>query len=839
MKYNYVAKTNKGSNEPNEGDLNAQYNARKALLEDINNLQEQSSRSISDALKFSKNYIKMLSQRKSLEKDLVNMENLINSGKQDGNKLSQGELSLLKSKSEEYKKTLALTNENLKSLNKTKIVLGALTNEAANFGNNLNVYDFLMSSDSAIKSLNLNLGISGQLAATTRNNIQGISFEVATLGISIENLTQIQSAYSEETGKIVPLSQSALKNISLIASSTGIAASEAGNLSAQFNQIGLGAEATASFVQETLNKSEQIGINGVKSVKIITSNFDKLSKYNFKNGVESFRNMVQFSQQTKQNLEGVFTSAEKFRTLEGAITASSELQTLGGNFAKADAFTMGFLSRNDPEKFAEKLNEMVQGLYTFNKQTGQMQISSVNLDRLRQAAEITGQSFEDLSVQARKASEVQFIGSKTIGLSKDDKALVAQLAQMNSQTKHFQVDIGGNKIDIENISSQQLKLLKEQQATLEERSKASQTFDQTFQNTVMQLKSALLPTLNILNKGLELLNQTGDGWMGVTTKLVALGGTAFILKGISSNLGTLATSVVKAPFSALGGAFKGKGGSGGGTPDIPESLGKNTEKLGDGLSKIPEGSSLSSKAKGIAAIGLAAVGIGVGIYLATKGVSAMADSFSKLNGDQLKYVAITLGVLTTGMVALGIAGSFAGPGLISAGIGIGLIGLGIGAASMGIGYMAEGFSKLADPKIGVSMMGIAGGMTSIAASSAIFANPLTLAGLAGVSMFMNSVKGIDFGGMNGAFSQANQFMQADDTNLKLLRETLNMLKSNDKNMFSELKGIIDKGIEVKMSSKDVNLTTNITLTMDGDVIAKKLNIGSRATMEIVNARRGT
>lgn len=836
-----MAKSNKGSNEPNEGDLNAQYQSRKALLSEINDLENESSKSISNAIRLGKSYLKTLQNKKALEKEILSYENLINSGKSNGQKLTQGEISLLKSKTEEYKRTLALTNENLKALNKTKVVLGALTNEAANFGNNLNVYDFLISSDSAIKSLNLNLGISGQLAATTRSNIQGISFEVATLGISIENLTQIQSAYSEETGKIVPLSQSALKNISLIATSTGIAASEAGNLAGQFNQIGLGAEATASFVQETLNKSEQIGISGVKAVKTITSNFDKLSKYNFRNGVESFRNMVQFSQQVNQNLEGVFTAAEKFRTLEGAITASAELQTLGGNFAKADAFTMGFLSRNDPEKFAEKLNEMVQGLYTFNKQTGQMQISSVNLDRLRQAAEITGQSFEDLSVQARKASEVQFIGSKTIGLSKDDKALVAQLAQMNSQTKHFQVDIGGNKIDIENISSQQLKLLKEQQASLEQRSKASQTFDQTFQNTVMQLKSALLPTLNLINKGLELVNSTGDGWLGVVTKLVALGGGAMLLKGISSNLGTLATSIVKAPFSALGGgASKGIGSAiGGKVADVAGGAGKAAGSLGDGLSKIPEGSSLSSKAKGIAAIGLAAVGIGVGIYLATKGVSAMADSFSKLNPDQLKYVAISLGVLTLGLTALGIAGSFAGPGVIAFGAGVALIGVGIGIAAAGVGYMAEGFSSLADPKIGSSMMSIAGGMTSIAASSAIFANPLTLAGLAGVSMFMNSVKGIDFGGMNGAFSQANQFMQADDSNLKLLRETLNMLKSNDKNMFSELKQIIDKGIEVKMSTKDVNLTTNITLTMDGDVIAKKLNIGSRATMEIVNARRGT
>ncbi len=69
-------------------------------------------------------------------------------------------------------------------------------------------------------------------------------------------------------------------------------------------------------------------------------------------------------------------------------------------------------------------------------------------------------------------------------------------------------------------------------------------------------------------------------------------------------------------------------------------------------------------AKGLLAIGAAAIGIGAGIWLAAKGVSAMADSFAKLNPKQLDSVLIAIGLLGASFIALGIAGIYAGPGML-------------------------------------------------------------------------------------------------------------------------------------------------------------------------------
>jgi hypothetical protein len=833
-----MAKGKNPVNGGNEGDLNSNYENRKRLLEEIKNLEEESSKSIASAFNMGKNYLKILQNKKSLEKSVLDYQTLINSGKSNGQKLSKDELNLLKNKVGEYQKTLALTNENLKALNKTKVVLNSLVSEAANFGNNLDIYDYLASADTALKHLNRDLGISGQLAITMTSNIEKSAYASSAFGASITDLTDIQRSFTEETGKILPLSSQILTKFSAISVGLGISTTESGKLLANFTDIGRSAESTVSFVEETLKTSQNIGVSGVKTIKILNENFTKLNKFNFKDGLESFRKISEYSLQTKFSLQSMSASADAFNNLESAINSSANLQVLGGELGKADAFQLGFLSRSNPEAYQKAIVKLTDSLYVYDKASKTFKASSVDIDRMKIAAQQLNIPYEEFSEMAKKNAQTKFISSKTIGLSDDDKTLVSQLATMNDKTKRFEVNVGGNMIDVQNLNKQQLESLKVERQAIEATAKASVGFDSAFTNTVNQLKATMLPVLTLINGALTSINSWGDGFGATVGKLAVLGVGMMALKGISSNLGNLATSMVSAPFKAMAGGMGGKGGGAIGGA-VSEGAGKAASSLGDGLNKIPEGSKLSSKAKGIAAIGIAAVGIGAGIYLATKGVSAMADSFAKLNGDQLKYVAITVGTLTLGLTALGIAGTFAGPGVIAFGAGVALLGIGIAGASIGIGYMVGEFSKLNDPKIGASMTSIAGGMTSMAGSALLFANPLTLAGLVGVSTFVNSLKGTDFTGMNSAFSSANQFMSADDSNLKELRETLSLLKSSDKNMFSELKSIIDKGIEVKMSSKDVNITTNVTLQMDGDVIAKKLNIGSRAVMEVVNARRGT
>ncbi len=825
---------------------NSSYEERKRLMDEINDIEKESSKSFASVLTFGKNYNKILSNIKSLKKDIKIYDEAIQKMEFDGKKLSAEELNLLTKKKGEYEKIVKNAELTTKSLSKTKIVLQGLTNEAGNFANNLNVYEFLQNADKSIRNLNTSLGASGQLADNYRKNIEEAAGSAAKLGASIQDLANAQSAFADTTGKLAPLTEQSLKRTVALSQATQMGADAAGELVGNFNTIGKSAEATANFVQTTLNSSEKIGVSGVKSIKIIKDNFDKLNRYRFQGGVDAFKQMVQFSQKTNQNLEGVFTAAEKFRTLEGAIEASAELATLGGNMAKADAFELGFLSRNDPEKFAEKLNDMTKGVYTFNQATGEFSASAVDLDRLRKMAEITGQDFEKLSVEARKASEIEFIGSKTIGLNKQDRELVAQFAQMDQTSKTFKVQIGGDRVDINKITSEQLKTLKAQEKTLEQRSIASQTFDDTFKNTVTELKTSLLPLLTGINKILTVVNSTfGDGTGGMLGKLAVLGVGATALKLASANLGAVFTKLptVVDLFAKKGGSLATTAAKGG-AEAAASAAGKGAESLGGGLSKLPSGPSMLSQAKGIAAIGVAAVGIGAGIFLAAKGVSAMADSFAKLNPDQMKGVALSLGILVGGIAAIAAVGAFAGTGLLAVGAGVALIGGGIYLAATGVGNLVEGLSKAADPKIGKNVMSLGLGMASVAGSAALLSNPLSLLGFGALTGFISVLgKSIDFNKMDQAFRNASEFMTKPSDNLDKLRDTIKAISEADLSGLSQFKNVLadftSKPLEVQFKDKEISLQVNITNTIDGEQLGRKLQIGKRAVIEVVNARRGT
>lgn len=716
-----------------------------------------------------------------------------------------------------------------KSITKTGKLFNSLKDNALDFGKKLNLVEYLAESDKALKKINQTLGTSGYLADVYKQNMMSVATDVASLGVSLKDLSDIQTNFVEETGKLSPLNEIALKRTSAISQAIGLGASDSGKLVANFNTIGFSAEKTADFVENTLTSSERMGVSGSKVVKSIVSNFDKLNKYNFRGGVESFKSMVQFSEKTRQNLEGVFNAAEKFRTIEGAIEATAELQTLGGAMAQADGFQLGFLARNDPEKFAQELNKMTQGIYNFDKASGQFKASAVDLDRLRRLAEITGQDFNELSKEARKTAEMKFVSSKMFGLSKDDKELVSQLASFDESSKKFTVKIDGKELDISKLTSDQVTQLKAQQKTLEERAKASQSFDEQFQNTITELKTNVLPLLNGINTALKWLNSTTDSLMGsdsslakTLTKLAVMAGAGFGIK-----------KAFEFGFDKLKGFQFGKTATKVGGSGVGDSIGG----LGDNLNKIPDGGALASRGKGLLSIGAGIALIGAGIGVAAAGIGYMADNFSKLNPEQLDAVVKTLIIMGTTMGVLGVVGSLAGTGLLAAGAGFLMIGGAIGIAAAGIGYMVSQFNELSNPDLGKNVLSLASGVAALAGSSALFANPLSIVGLAGFTTAMNSLDNV------GNIKPLTDFLLAPKDNLVELRETINLLKGADLKGLDELKSLLkelnSKPLQVEFKEKDVKLNVNTTLMLDRDVLVKNLQIGKTATIEVVNFRRGT
>jgi hypothetical protein len=127
------------------------------------------------------------------------------------------------------------------------------------------------------------------------------------------------------------------------------------------------------------------------------------------------------------------------------------------------------------------------------------------------------------------------------------------------------IQIGDKNVNLSDLTKDQISLYVQQQKTLEERAKDSQTFNETFNNTIMQLKSALLPLLQYVNKGLEKFNSILDGFRDGTGKLNALaimlpiGGLLFgktAISAIASLTGSLVGGLGGLITGGIGGAFR-------------------------------------------------------------------------------------------------------------------------------------------------------------------------------------------------------------------------------------------------------------------------------------------
>ncbi len=99
-----------------------------------------------------------------------------------------------------------------------------------------------------------------------------------------------------------------------------------------------------------------------------------------------------------------------------------------------------------------------------------------------------------------------------------------------------------------------------------------------------------------------------------------------------------------------------------------------------GLAIFFAGQMADKSKSGLYAMGASLLMIGIGVHLAASGLAKLADSFSKLNPDQLKYLAIVIGILTVALLVM-----FAGLGfLVYTGLGLAAAGvlLAFGAAML-------------------------------------------------------------------------------------------------------------------------------------------------------------
>jgi len=729
-------------------------------------------------------------------------------------------------------------------------------------------FQYLMQSDKAIKSTILSLGLSGAKAEMMRASFEQSAGFVARLGGSLEDIQTIMIGYADETGRARALTSEMVKDITLIGKGTGLGIEQATKLGAQFESMGVDTKTLVDYVQGVVETSERMGVNTTKVLKNVNDNFKKLNTYTFQQGTKGFAQMAMYSEKFRINMDEALNSAKVAKSLEGAIDLAAQLQVMGGEFAKTDPFEMLFLSRNDPAKFTEKIADMTKGVVSFRKMadgTFQHFISPADQDRLAAVNKSLGLQEGSLTQIAQKQADIQRMRQQMngAGLSRKDRDLVEGMATINAKTGRFAVQIAGASKDISIITSNDLKVLQNQKATLEQRAKDSQTFEDAFKNTIAQLKTALLPILKTINSAMEAVkpiaapiikfltnNQIAPAWAKVGLTFMTAG---LVWKGVSFKLDEWTKRFLSA---------KGKGG---GIGNIIGDVDRNGKPLNVGAQKAYDvgqvnrsnAAANASRAGGIknlmtgAGVGAAAVGIGGGVALAAVGISKLADSMSKLTdkqADTLKSIAMTLAI-TFPVAAIGIAlvagAATAGAvGLLALGAAITLVGAGVGLAAAGIGAMGLGLSKMIDSSknAGTSLSTVAGGIAQIGLAMAGTGIGSLLGG-GGMALGLKAIasQAPAIAEIGESFKQINAVMSGSKEDFMAIQNAVDSIsKMNVKGgtAFADLANLLKTPLKVEFADKDVAVVSNITMNIDGYKFHEATNTTGRVIQKTQEVKRG-
>lgn len=727
-----------------EGELTDQQKERKKFLEaEIRSYQELSE-NLENNIKLQKEYIKGLDglnkgldanilKQKAIEGLLRDELKLLNNKL----KLGEGNSDALRKEIQEKQKQLAANKQILEvqnEINKSadistdlsrKITKNLLKARAAgaSFKEVLHAAagEFVRMADSAATSM-LNAQISSidgllkayDSAATSfekqyalgevyQDQIKDLYKEMNNYGASIEDVTkahgELATGFTDFTMLADKQRYAIAETATTMERAYGIAQGDfAKGMQNASKMMGMAVGQAETYQRELAATAEALDVEVAQLASQFASMGPQFAKFGNQAG-KAFKDLARISKITGMELQKVLAITNKFDTFEGAAEQAGQLNAaLGGNFVNA----MDLMMATDPAERFEMIRDAIMS---------------------------TGLTFDDMSYYQK-----QFY-TNALGLSD-----VGDLALMMS----------GNMDMMAGSSNQSAKSLIEQK----ERAAELMTIQEKLNAALLEFSELFLDdVLPALREGAEFVRKYGEavGWTAL-----AVGGLSVVIGGynaylVMSRLKTIASTTAEiASIAAKEGQVVANLKQAGSIGVLDKAL----EKQGNTMKRTAKGA--YSAAAGLAALGVAVLGIGAGIGLAAYGISFMAESISELNPIQIIGLAISLGILTFGLISMVgamalLAGTGAGPAaaalLLALGAGMALMGLGAKMAAEGIVKMAEGFSKIT--LIDGGLFNFAGGLaavaesiTLIAASLATLANPLSFAGmhtLKGLSEIMSAM----------------------------------------------------------------------------------------------------
>lgn len=342
--------------------------------------------------------------------------------------------------------------------------------------------------------LALQRSMGGVLSNTTnfQKKLQDAYFNTVQIGGTFKDATEAVQSLADGMGKIVNPASSTVQSMVELSKASGLSTKEIGTMVTEMVRFGGTQDEAISKISAMAKEARTAGLNGKNFTAEISKNYKNISGFGFKSGVDGLKNMVKQSMLLRTNIEsiGALKLRDSVLDPEGAIEAAANFQMLGGAIGGlGDPFQLLYMAQTNVEGLQEELVKSTKSAFSFNKETGNFDIATQDMYRLREQAKITGTNLEDLVNAGREASKLDFIKEKfdLDGMDESTQGLIASLGTIGEGGK-LTVDIPGIGKPIVAENPEQLKAA----LATEESQKALADYQRNQDKTDRQLAEASL-----------------------------------------------------------------------------------------------------------------------------------------------------------------------------------------------------------------------------------------------------------------------------------------------------------------------------------------------------------
>jgi len=295
-----------------------------------------------------------------------------------------------------------------------------------------------------------------RLRKTTIDNVVNAKIGI-NYNVSPDELIKYQQKYAQSIGRALRIDNTQQESL---AAMHAVMDGRENELAAAFENFGVSLNGVADHAGKMFADASKSGLSFEKYSDNVAKNIKIAQNYTFKNGLKGLESMAKKATALKLDMGQVASFADKVSTIEGAIDVASKLQVLGGSFAGI-ADPLGMLNEGlmDMEGLTDRVIKMVGGMGAFNKQTGEVEVSAFNKQRIKAAAQAMGMDYSQLMESVNAGAKREEItrqisaSANATGLNNDMKELIKNSATFNEEGKAG-VSINGQFKTLDELSDE-------------------------------------------------------------------------------------------------------------------------------------------------------------------------------------------------------------------------------------------------------------------------------------------------------------------------------------------------------------------------------------------------